>query len=249
MKKNFPRQNLCSGAFGGNNRPYTKQRARHGSPFLEPPPPPPSPGAHAIPPPAKQFSGRQGGLLGLWGRSWVSVCVPAGGLKDMGLLLGRCRGHSLPLILFSHLSRCRETKDLYTRVHPWRPVYTHVPPCIPMHPPVYPCTPLIPMYPPVYPCSPLKTHVPPCIPHYTRVYLPCHIHKSTGPHPGAQTALAPGTPASWSGTKRFNTLCTTGPHKGEHVLNFQGVVWDQALPSSEKRGTQARWVLLKGTPE
>ena len=39
MKKNFPGQNLCSGAFGGNNRPYTKQRARHGSPFLEPPPP------------------------------------------------------------------------------------------------------------------------------------------------------------------------------------------------------------------
>ena len=50
MKKIFPGQNLCSGAFGGNNRPYTKQRARHGSPFLEPPPPP-SPGAHAIPPP------------------------------------------------------------------------------------------------------------------------------------------------------------------------------------------------------
>ena len=38
MKKKFPGQNLCSGAFGGNNRPYTKQRARHGSPFLEPPP-------------------------------------------------------------------------------------------------------------------------------------------------------------------------------------------------------------------
>ena len=50
------RGDLCSGAFGGNNRPYTKQRARHGSPFLEPPPllrraPMPSP-------PAKQFSGR-----------------------------------------------------------------------------------------------------------------------------------------------------------------------------------------------
>ena len=41
--------NLCSSAFGGNIRPYTKQRARHGSPFLEPPPSP-----------AKQFSGRHG---------------------------------------------------------------------------------------------------------------------------------------------------------------------------------------------
>ena len=39
VKKNFPCQNLCSGAFGGNIRPYRKQRARHGSPFLEPPPP------------------------------------------------------------------------------------------------------------------------------------------------------------------------------------------------------------------
>ena len=36
-------------------RPYTKQKARHGSPFLEPPPPPPSPGAHAIPPPQSNF--------------------------------------------------------------------------------------------------------------------------------------------------------------------------------------------------
>ena len=40
MKKIFPGQNLCSGAFGGNSRPYTKQRARHRSPFLERPPPP-----------------------------------------------------------------------------------------------------------------------------------------------------------------------------------------------------------------
>ena len=50
MTKTFPGQNLCSGTFGGNIRPYTKQRARHGSPFLELPPPP-SPGAHATPPP------------------------------------------------------------------------------------------------------------------------------------------------------------------------------------------------------
>ena len=33
------RGDLCSGAVGGNIRPCTKQRARHGSPFLEPPPP------------------------------------------------------------------------------------------------------------------------------------------------------------------------------------------------------------------
>ena len=55
-EKTFLGQNLCSGAFGGNIRRYTKQRGRHGSPFLEPPPllrraPMPSP------PPAKQFSG------------------------------------------------------------------------------------------------------------------------------------------------------------------------------------------------
>ena len=59
MKKNFPGQNLCSGAFGGNIRPYTKQRARHRSPFLERPPPPPLLRPAPMPsPPAKQFSGR-----------------------------------------------------------------------------------------------------------------------------------------------------------------------------------------------
>ena len=55
VKKIFPGQNLCSGAFGGNICPYTKQRARHRSPFLERPPPPPLPGAHAIPPPQSNF--------------------------------------------------------------------------------------------------------------------------------------------------------------------------------------------------
>ena len=57
VKKIFPGQNLCSGAFGGNIRPYTKQKAQHRSPFLESPPPllrrAPMPS-----PPAKQFSGR-----------------------------------------------------------------------------------------------------------------------------------------------------------------------------------------------
>ena len=63
VKKNFPGQNLCSGAFG-NIRPYTKQRARHRSPFLERPPPPPSPGAHAIPPPPPQSHFRAAQLEG-----------------------------------------------------------------------------------------------------------------------------------------------------------------------------------------
>ena len=57
MKKIFPGQNLCSGAFGGNNHPYTKQRARHGAHFWNPPPPPPLPGAHAIPPPCQAIFG------------------------------------------------------------------------------------------------------------------------------------------------------------------------------------------------
>ena len=50
VKKTFPGQNLWSGAFGGNIRPYRKQRARHGTHFwnapsfagrpCHPPPPP-----------------------------------------------------------------------------------------------------------------------------------------------------------------------------------------------------------------
>ena len=61
MEKTFSGQNLCSCAFGANIRSYTKQRARHGAPFLQPPPPP-SAGVHVTPPPppppAEQFSGR-----------------------------------------------------------------------------------------------------------------------------------------------------------------------------------------------
>ena len=44
-------QNLCSGAFGGNIRPYTKQRARHGSPVLDPPPSFSGRPCHPPPPP------------------------------------------------------------------------------------------------------------------------------------------------------------------------------------------------------
>ena len=50
---------LFSCAFGANIHSYTKQRARHGTPFLQPPHPP-SAGVHVTPPPppAEQFSGR-----------------------------------------------------------------------------------------------------------------------------------------------------------------------------------------------
>ena len=58
VEKKFSGQILCSCALGANIRSYTKQRARHGTPFLQPPPPPPpSAGVHVTPPPAEQFSG------------------------------------------------------------------------------------------------------------------------------------------------------------------------------------------------
>ena len=38
VEKAFSGQILCSCAFGTNIRSYTKQRARHGTPFLQPPP-------------------------------------------------------------------------------------------------------------------------------------------------------------------------------------------------------------------
>ena len=50
MDKTFSGQNLCSCAFGANIRSYTKQRAQHGTPFVQPPPPP-SAGVHVTPPP------------------------------------------------------------------------------------------------------------------------------------------------------------------------------------------------------
>ena len=51
-EKKLSGQNLCSRA---NIRPYTKQRARHGSPFLQPPPL--LRWASMSPPPPQQFSG------------------------------------------------------------------------------------------------------------------------------------------------------------------------------------------------
>ena len=50
VEKTFSGQILCSCAFGANIRSYTKQRARRGTPFLQPPPPP-SAGVHVNPPP------------------------------------------------------------------------------------------------------------------------------------------------------------------------------------------------------
>ena len=52
VEKTFSGQILCSCVFGANIRSYTKQRARHGTPFLQPlllrrasmSPPPPTPG-------------------------------------------------------------------------------------------------------------------------------------------------------------------------------------------------------------
>ena len=61
VEKTFSGQILCSCAFRANIRSYTKQRARHGTPFLQPAPLPPSAGVHVTPPPpAEQFSGCQG---------------------------------------------------------------------------------------------------------------------------------------------------------------------------------------------
>ena len=48
MEKTFSGQNLCSCAFGANIRSYTKQRARHGTPFRQPPR---LTGVHVSPPP------------------------------------------------------------------------------------------------------------------------------------------------------------------------------------------------------
>ena len=53
MEKTFLGQILCSCAFGANIRSYIKQRARHGTPFLQPPPPP-SAGVHVTPPPPRR---------------------------------------------------------------------------------------------------------------------------------------------------------------------------------------------------
>ena len=54
VEKTFAGQILCSCAFGANIRSYTKQRARHGTPFLQPPPPLLRRASMSPPPPALQ---------------------------------------------------------------------------------------------------------------------------------------------------------------------------------------------------
>ena len=54
MEKTFSGQSLCSCAFGANIHSYRKQRARHGTPFLQPPSPPPSAGVHVTPLPPRR---------------------------------------------------------------------------------------------------------------------------------------------------------------------------------------------------
>ena len=61
LEKAFSGQILCPGAFGGNLHFYAKQRAWHGTPFLQTPPPLlRRPSVPPLTPPAEQFSGRQG---------------------------------------------------------------------------------------------------------------------------------------------------------------------------------------------
>ena len=71
MEKTFSGQILCSCAFGANIRFYTKQRARHETPFLQPPPllrrasmsPPP-------PPPQSNF---QVAFAPMKGLQWLKI--------------------------------------------------------------------------------------------------------------------------------------------------------------------------------
>ena len=70
MEKTFSGQILCSCAFGANIRSYTKQRARHGTPFLQPPPPP-SAGVHVPPPPPPQSNFQVAQSQYYCGPSWI----------------------------------------------------------------------------------------------------------------------------------------------------------------------------------
>ena len=46
----------------------------------------------------------------------------------------------------------------------------------------------------------------------------------------------------------FSNFYHTGTHKGEYVLNFEGVLWLQALAPLAVYGPKGKWVLLQGTP-
>ena len=54
VEKTFSGQNLCSRAFGANIHSHTKQRARHGTPFLQTPPVPSFGGRPCHPPPPRR---------------------------------------------------------------------------------------------------------------------------------------------------------------------------------------------------
>ena len=60
-------------------------------------------------------------------------------------------------------------------------------------------------------------------------------------------ALDYGREVGWE-IGRFSKFYHTGSHKGEYVLNFEGVLWYQALPPLEEYGPKGKWVLLQGTP-
>ena len=46
-------------------------------------------------------------------------------------------------------------------------------------------------------------------------------------------------------TGRFSKLYHTGIHKGEYVLNFEGVLWYQALPPLEEYGPKGNGCCCK----
>ena len=60
-------------------------------------------------------------------------------------------------------------------------------------------------------------------------------------------ALDYGREVGWK-IGRFLNFYHTGTHKGEYVLNFEGVLSYQALPPLEEYGPKGKWVLLQGTP-
>ena len=71
VEKTFSGQILCSCAFGANIRFYTKQRARHGTPFLQPPPPLLRRASMSPPPPPRRAIFSSPGV-----RSWLFRTVP-----------------------------------------------------------------------------------------------------------------------------------------------------------------------------
>ena len=120
VEKTFSGQNLCSCASGTNIRSYTKQRARHGTPFLQPPPllrrasmsPPP-------PLPAEQFSGclsftRSDALQ-------RSACPEPGGLVPIPCKLVNRRNS-----LIEREHTCSRSSEIQTQQRPWLPAWIHM---------------------------------------------------------------------------------------------------------------------------